>query len=443
MTRYPGYVRAMAIGLVFLFATPERVPAEVWDEVAAAIGAADYQRAIVALEAAAEQDPNDYQVQRVLGVCLLELGRLKQAEDHLRAAILLEPDTSAARYHLAQVLALRGNIEEATELLREIIRLAPESGYAARAARVLPGLEQLKETLLVQDAPKRWDLYLRVAGEYDDNVPARSRHDPQDGTHSLRLVTSVRVAYRFPDQRLDAPWPTLEAGYSYYRSVHDKSAFRDFDVSSHNANLELSRYGYVFGRWTKLGVTGSFGHTELGEEKFNEDIGVEAAWTVQLRPAFLAVLGYGMHWKEFENDTEFPEFFSRDGHEQEARLDTYTYLFQNRLILGLGYAYLWNDVDGSQFGLNRHSVRASATVSLPAKLRLYTSVTYATEDYDEFTPDPRREDDRITAYLSLSRSLWSDAWRAEVYGTYSTSDSNQDFADYDRAVYGIAVSWSP
>ncbi len=443
MVRVTACCPLLLLALLLHLLPLSRAHADVWAEVAAALGMEDYHRAAIALEAAAEQDPNDFQIQRVLGVCLMELGRLKQAEDHLRNAMLLEPNTSAARYYLAQVLALRGNIDEATRLLREIIQLAPDSRYAARAARVIPGLELLKETLMVRDEPKRWDLYLRVAGEYDDNVPARSKHEPQDGTHSLRLVTSARVAYRFPDQRLDPSWPTLEAGYSYYRSFHDKSAFRDFDVSSHNANLELSRYGHVLGRWTKLGVTGSFGYTELGDEKFNEDIGVEAAWTLQLRPAFLAVLGYGMHWKEFENDTEFPEFFSRDGHEQEVRLDTYTYLLNNRLILGLGYAYLWNDVDGSQFGLNRHSVRASATVTLPAKLRFYTSVTYATEDYDEFTPDPRREDDRITTYASLSRALWSETWRAEVYGTYSTSDSNQDYAEYDRAVYGVAVSWSP
>lgn len=417
--------------------------ADIWDEVAPLIQSGEYAVAASLLENELAQQPDDYNIHRILGVCLLEMGRLSAAEQHLRTAIRLRPDTSAARYTLAEVLALRGDLDEATRLLQEVIDLAPESDYAARARHVSPGLVQLKQTLLVRPAAKRWDLYVRVAGEYDDNVPARSKHETQEATHSLRLVTSFRAAVRLPDQNIDPPWPTLEAGYSYYGTFHDKSEFSDYDVTSHNATLELSRYGHVFNRWVKLGLTGTFNKTELGGDPFSETIGGDVALSMQLAPKFLAILGYGYRDKDFENDTEFPEFFSRDGSEHEAGIDTYTYLFNNRLILGLSYAYLWNKVDGSQFELNRHSVRGSATMTLPAKFRLFTSVSYATEDYDQFVPDPQREDDRITAYASLSRPIWGDAWRAEANVTYSTSDSNQEFAEYERAVYGIALSWSP
>jgi tetratricopeptide (TPR) repeat protein len=440
---HPAHIRSAAFGLALLLAAPGLLRADLWDDVAPAIRAGDYTLALVHLQNAAAEHPDDYQVQRVLGRCLMELGRLADAEDHLRNAVRLRAESSAARFDLAQVLALRGNLHEAEQFLREILQLAPDSSYAARARQVLPGLSQLKETLLVREAIRRWDIYVRVAGEYDDNVPARSRHDPRGDTDSTRLTSSLRLAYRWPDQRLDPSWPTLEAGYSFYRSFHEDKAFREFDVMSHRGSLELYRQGQFFGRWAKAGVEGSAGTTELGDAPYSETAGVIAGATLQLFPAFVVTLGYGVQWKDFDDDTDFPEFFSRDGHDQEVLLDTYTYLFQNRLILGLGYGYLWNNVDGSQFELDQHRVRASATLSLPRAWRVHTAVTYATETYDAFTPDPKREDDAITAYASLSRPLWNEAWRAELNYTYHTSDSNQDFAEYDRAVYGIALSWSP
>jgi len=165
--------------------------------------------------------------------------------------------------------------------------------------------------------------------------------------------------------------------------------------------------------------------------------------TLQPWTSFLTVLGYSIHWKDFEFETEFPDFFSRDGREQEATLNTYTYLFQNRVILGLGYGYLWNDVDGSQFELRRHRVTGTATLSLPKKFRFFTSVSYANEDYDKFVPDPKREDDVITYYASLSRPVWKDAFRVEANVTHSSTDSSREFAEYRRTVYGVAVSWSP
>ncbi len=436
-------VALLPLFLALFLASGIPAPANLWDDVAASLRQGDHRQAITLLESAAQDSPGSADIHRILGVCRMEAGDYAGAEASLLEAIRLQPSSSAARLSLARVLALRGAIDEAAERLREVLALAPESSYAAKARDILPGLEQLKETLLVQEVPRRWDLYLRIAGEYDDNVPARSRHNPASDTDSARAVASARAAYRLADQRIHPRLPTLEGGYSIYRSWHDDSAFRSYDVTSQSASVELSRYGELLGRWVKLSVAGVYTHTELGGEAFSESAGVDSALTLQPAPALLAVAAHSAHWKEFEDDTEFPGFFSRDGLEQEARLEAYAYLLKNRLILGLAYAYLWNDVDGSQFELDRHSVRASATAALPAKLRLYASATYATEDYDRFTPDPRREDDRLTAYASLSRPLWNPDWRAELNATYSTSDSSQEFAEYERAVYGLALSWSP
>ncbi len=406
------------------------------------VQAHDYHGALQLLDSLEQEHAEDYSVQRLKGICYLELGQLSDAETSLRKALSLEAASPATHYYLAQALAYQGKLIEAASFLQKTTELAPESSYARKARSVLPGLQNLTQASLVMEGVRRWDVYLRVAGEYDDNVPARSRHEGQTGTDSLRLTSMVYAQFRVRDQKLESDWPTIGTGYSFYQSLHEANELSGFDVTSHNLNLELSRFGDLRGHAVELSVNGSYNETELSNDPFSEVVSVEAEGQFQVNPTLRLVGRYGAAWKEFDEDTEFPNFFSRDGTQQEIGSVLYAYLFQNRVILGLDYSYLWNNVDGSQFELKQHRVATSLTAYLPARMLLQTRFEFSTEDYDEFVPDPQRLDDLYTLYTSLSRPVLNESVRAEANITYSTSDSNQDFADYDRTVYGMALSYT-
>ncbi|MCC5850317.1 MAG: tetratricopeptide repeat protein [Verrucomicrobia bacterium] len=414
-----------------------------WDRVAVEMQRGAYSEAIRELEHAEADQPENHHIHRILGVCWLREGNHAKAEASLREALRLHPDSIASRYDLAQVLALRGKMNEAEFLLTEVMDLAPESLYAARAAEILPGLRQLRQTLLVQDQPKRWSLYARIAGEWDDNVPARPASSPDGDTEAFRVTSSVYAAYRLTDQRSQPGLPTLETGIRYYRSDYPDDDFGNFEVESISASLDLSRNGRLFGKWMEVGLMASYTDTQLGGDAFNTDVGGAFRFSLQPAPRVMTTARFSAHRKSFDSEPEFPEFFSREGEEYEGSFDTHFYLFENRMILGAGYAYMWNDVDGSQFQLNRHRFRGSMTLNLPLALRWYTQVSFSSEDYESFVPDPKRQDDVWTAYTSLSRALGSPAWRAEVNATHTQADSSRDFAEYERTVYGIAISWSP
>lgn len=443
MNTYRFYRWTFRRVLVCLASTFTWLHADVWDSVGEAFSRDAYNEATQLLETAIAEDPDNADLHRILGVSLIRMDRHADAELSLREALRLNPDSIAARYDLAQVLAVRGNLRDAEHLLQEVIERAPDSVYAARAREVVPGLRQLRETLLVQDKPTRWSLYTRLGVEQDDNVTARSRSAPEGTESTTRLIGSVYVSHRFPDQRLDPAFPTLEIGGTYYRTHHTDDDFSDFDVESIGARAALSRNGRLFGAWLDVGLEASYTETSLGGDAFNTDLGLGTHLRFQPFSNALTTLKFSAHDKSYDQTPAFPEFFSRDGWEYEAAATTHLYLLENRLVLGAGYAYLWNDVDGVQFRLNRHRIHGSATLSLPAKWRLALTASHSSEDYDDFVPEPKRDDDVLTLHASLSRPLWNPAWRAEAHGTHTTADSSREFAEYDRTVYGLAITWSP
>ena len=147
---------------------PASTPA---DEAAALFGEGRFAAAAGLFAAAIEQSgPDGGRLHFDLGVCLLQLGRLADAEYHMRRAVILLDEAagpgsaaaSAAREGLATVLIAQGNMLEAEEVL--------DAALAARTALFGDGHPQVLRTLDLM-ASVHWldgqpqqalDLYLRV-----------------------------------------------------------------------------------------------------------------------------------------------------------------------------------------------------------------------------------------------------------------------------------------
>lgn len=98
------------------------------------------EKAIEVLERAIHLDAKNGYAQRNLGALLMKLGRIDEAEGHLRAAYQIMPQDQASAYGLAQCLGKSGNAEklaDADELYVEAVRLdqVPQITELARQAR--------------------------------------------------------------------------------------------------------------------------------------------------------------------------------------------------------------------------------------------------------------------------------------------------------------------
>jgi len=98
------------------------------------------EKAIEVLERAIHLDAKNVYAQRNLGALLMKLGRIDEAEGHLRAACQIMPQDQASVYGLAQCLGESGveeKLAEVVELYEEAIRLdqVPQITELARQAR--------------------------------------------------------------------------------------------------------------------------------------------------------------------------------------------------------------------------------------------------------------------------------------------------------------------
>lgn len=70
------------------------------------------------------------------GLCLRRMGRIVEAEDHLRRAVLIRPDLIGALYNLAQITYERGNLNDAENYLLRYMRLTSQPTFDAIAMGV-------------------------------------------------------------------------------------------------------------------------------------------------------------------------------------------------------------------------------------------------------------------------------------------------------------------
>jgi type IV pilus assembly protein PilF len=70
------------------------------------------------------------------GLCLRRMGRVAEAEDYLRRAVLIRPDLIGALYNLAQLAYDRGSMEDAENYLLRYMRLTSQPTFDAIAMGV-------------------------------------------------------------------------------------------------------------------------------------------------------------------------------------------------------------------------------------------------------------------------------------------------------------------
>jgi hypothetical protein len=159
-----------------------------------------------------------------------------------------------------------------------------------------------------------------------------------------------------------------------------------------------------------------------------------------MAPRWTLGVNGGYAWKDFAGAVEFPDYFERDGEEWSGGLSSDHRFWDNRLILSLGYGYRESDSEGSQFRSGSHNGNLSASLQLPARLRLTAGLDYQQTNYSDFLPDPARLDDLWTGTLSLVRPFADYRYNLELNLSHSAAESNREFAEYEQTVYGVAVS---
>jgi len=442
--RRRGGLRWLSLGLavwVCSIAVPLRA-AEYWEEAVAHIEADRYRQALAELNRQLESRPDDSFLLRLKGYTLIAMDRDAEAVPVLEGAVEADPEDTAAHYYLGQAYAYSGYLGHAVQRLEYVQSAAPDSRYADASGQLLTQLYGLVENSGEGYSEKPWELTVQLGTKYDDNVPARADNDPDDSPTDSWVYT-VSGYGKYEALRLDELSSPVRAGVevSGYQSLHNRDIFEGFDLTSGTARLYGTVRGDVAESPYTLSVNVGATRAWLDSDPYSIEYSASTSLDLQIGDHFLPSLGYTYTDMDFDADTEFPEFFSRDGNEHVARVGANVYLRDNRLILGATYSYTSSDTVGSQFDLSSNGIDTFLHASLPGRFNLTLTGSYSEQDYEEFVPDPARLDDVWTYGATLGREFL-DGLEVSMSYTSIKADSNRDFAQYEREIVDLSVRYA-
>lgn len=412
-------------------------------EIGEMIQAGRFSAALEKIRALTAGSPNDVFLLRLEGYCLFMLDRNVEAVRVLRRCVALAPDDAASRFYLAQALAYAGSIEESLDQLETVTETAPNSIYAASAEEHRPELEALEEVVepVVISRERRWDLTLATAAKYDDNVPSRSDAvKVPGGTDSFVFTFAGEGEYRPLDQYLDDSPATLGINAGFYQSLHERSPLTAYDLFNLDLGATVSRTGSFLERPLEIAVKGTWNRAWLEQTGYSRSHGAGLAADWQIADNLVLQAHYQWSYVDFDEDTAFPRFYSRDAHEHSAGAGAYAYWLENKVITGANYSYQRDFAEGTQFGRDAHQAGGFVRCSLPWETSLTVYASYATEGYVNFIPLPERQDDPWTLTVSLGRQLWIDGLTANLSYTWFRADSNIPFATFERNLFGLGLT---
>lgn len=424
---------------------------EIWETPVALIEEEHYSAALESLDSALAQYPTDSLLLRLKGYVLFITDRDVEAVPVLEAAVAADASDLAARYYLAQALAYAGRVQESISDLEDLIALDPSSEYAVKAREWLPQLRPLQSQAPAEtfDVPvehvtldnvekpgKRWTLVLQTGLKYDSNVPASSDH-PQS---SWASVISGFGSYDFLRPSLDNTPFRLGVSSSAYQLWYFKKELSSYNVTGYALEPYASYKGQIGPFPFQISLNGSWEVVWLDGSWFNTDWKAGSSLDVFLLDWLLGGLKFQYTNSTYDNDTPYPEFYSRDGNTYDGMAELTAFLLDGRLTVGLGGGMAAYDTKGSQYEALSPKARVFAAYELPYGFNLSFAAEYQGSNYYQFSPDPTRLDHVWTLGPTLRKTIW-EGLSASVSYTFITAVSSQTFAEYQRHVVDFGLTY--
>lgn len=398
-----------------------------------------YEDALAGFERLLERYPDDALILRYIGITQDRLGRYAEAVATYRRAVAVDPRDAAlhlflgiAHYHLRDAGSAR-------EALARAVELGPDSPYAQRAQEYLDVMARQAAEYARPGAPRRWNLSLRAGVEFDTNVPqapADRSVFPGD-RDGVRFTQYLAGTYRL---LAGGPWEARIEGSVYY-SEHPDRDLNDFDVSALEAGLVAGYATAVAGLPVLPAARYAYKPVYQQGHRYSEAHTVTASVNVGFTRETTTSLAYRLAFLDFRDEGFDPRLSSRDATSHALGVTHYLYFAERRGYVWGGYEYQWSDADGLNFESRTHRVGGGVAAPVPLGARLDVSAEYARDDYPDFQGPRKRQTDRWSASVALSRPVWEPLVVTLSY-SYRREDSSLDQLDYDRHIVGLTMGFS-
>lgn len=450
--RRDGLTLALAAGIFALSSAYCATPEPYWETAVKLLEVKDYPAALAELERLNRAYPRDSILLRLTGQTQALLGDSTAALRSLRAAVKADPQDQSARYFLAKAQAEAGEIPAAIHTLDELSSNSDATEYTREAALRMDQLRIARDRqragfdspLAVLDTAaenplRRWSATLRTGVKYDSNVPQRADSFPDLSPRaSWGLYTAGFGSYDVISPAIDGTPFRLGVSASGYQLWYTEQSLTDYDVTGVSVRPYASYQGEAAKVPFQISIDGSWDVIWLGGSFYNRDFTASAAADVQWFKFLLTTVKYRYVNSQYDNDTQLPQYFSRDGGVHDASIGFTTFFFDDRFSIGAQYGITVFDTQGSQFQSVGNRVEMYTGIKLPWDFDLTLTGGFQSTGYYLFTPSPGRLDGIWTASSTIRRKIWKGL-TAEVAYTFIGASSDQEFAEYTRNVVDFAL----
>ncbi len=377
-----------------------------------------YGKAAGLFQAVLEEEPSRVMAQFYCGVSLYRDRRYPQANPYLLAAAQNSRDLKVKAYYFSGLCHYYMNQQDlALGRMNYVISNSDSETVRTNAGRWIQTIQAGKQ------AHKPYKLDLRLAYEYDDNVPLEPRG--QDDLYSEEKDSLV-FAYAAGEYNfVTRERFILGAGVSRFQTWHVE--LDEYDSSETAGKL----YGRYKAAPFSIGL-------QIVPSVYQLD-GEDYLLTTEFNPTFSYAIGkqYTL-WLSYtyaDNDFRQSDYDDRDGTNHEVFLDDVYVLANDKGFLLGGIGYEVNNAKKEQYDYNRLTLRAGGSFELPHKFDFGVSGTYAAKNYEDET----REDKRYKITMSLARAFYYPWLEIAAEFTYTKNDSNISDYEYTRQIVGIGL----
>jgi tetratricopeptide (TPR) repeat protein len=445
-------VGAAALAAILLTAPPSLAQSRITPEEflasegAKAFQTQDFNGAVDGFQALLASYPGDPLLLRYIGITLDRLGRYDEAVEAFDTALKASPGDVAILFFLGVSQYNRADFRAAESAFAQIAANAPETDYGVRAREFLAAIEANVTHVTAPAAQKRWNAYVQLGLQYDDNVAAAP-----DGTgdrDSMRSFEYVNLGYSL----VNSGNLGLRAEASGYFTQHWQNGFDSQDVQFGEAALDLDHAmtlgGVSIVPSLRYGLTG----TLLDGDEFLIGHRLSASADIGWDNRLKTNAHYRVAFDDYDDDGFLPVATSRDGETHEAGITQYFVFnsFGRESNFSLGYLYQHRDADGLNHESRTHTVSAGLALALPENFTLQLDGYVGWDKYPNYrgVSDPvagtiggQRKTDIFGANIALSRPI-TESLSASLSYAYRKENSNYTELDYDRNVITFTLGYS-
>lgn len=372
----------------------------------------------------AKKEPENILAHYYAGINLFKRKKYSQALNFFLKSSQGSPTIKSNGYYYAGVCYQKtGDYDRATEMFEYVRDNAESLILVENAINWLQGIDKLKKQM------KPYSLYFKLSRQYDDNVrlePSDLDIDQGADKSDCAAIAYFSGKYNFVNREK----MTAGARYSHYQKWHDD--LNEFNLTGSMLDI------YTEYRYKSLGFglswLPSFYWADSDSYLRRQQLKPRVKWVINNDLSADISLSY------FNNN--YLDDDNRDGHTNAVNINMNYNFLNNRARLTSSLAYEDNSASHPDYYYGEIKAGVGAIFLIPWDLTFRLDLKYNDKKFDNTDSyySVKRNDDKFSGSIGLSRSLYYEWLSIEAEFQYTDNDSNIKDYEYTRAETTLSLT---